>query len=86
MSFWTYHLKLLGRNTRQRKIRTDKTTVAKTLYWGLRAHIQNMNCYEMKTQAKNSQTTTTTITPPPQTRRNPKTEPSNPLNFVDNFV
>lgn len=32
----------------QGKIRTDKMTVAKALYWGLRAHIQIMNCYEMK--------------------------------------
>lgn len=32
----------------QGKIRTDKMTVAKALYWGLRAHIQIMNCYETK--------------------------------------
>lgn len=48
MPFWVDHLKLLGRNTKQRKIRTDKMTLAKELYWSRRAHIQIMNCYEMK--------------------------------------
>lgn len=48
MPFWVGHLKLLGRNAKQRKIRTDKMTLAKGLYWGLRSHIQIVNCYEIK--------------------------------------